>query len=110
MLGDVIDEDELVTGDRREGGYVGFFTFLRKLGGASAVLLVGVVLDLSGYVAGDGPKAPQTPFVLETIRVLTSLAPALFLALAIWVALSYPLSRAAHQSILDQLRRRNRSN
>jgi Na+/melibiose symporter-like transporter len=35
--------------------------------------------------------------------------PALFLALAIWVALSYPLSRAAHQNILDQLRRRNRS-
>jgi GPH family glycoside/pentoside/hexuronide:cation symporter len=109
MLGDVIDEDELVTGDRREGVYVGFFTFLRKLGGASAVLLVGVVLDLSGYAAGDVPKAPQTPFVLETIRVLTSLVPALFLALAIWVALGYPLSRAAHQSILDQLRRRNRS-
>jgi GPH family glycoside/pentoside/hexuronide:cation symporter len=109
MLGDVIDEDELVTGERREGVYVGFFTFLRKLGGASAVLLVGVVLDLSGYAAGDVPKAPQTPFVLETIRVLTSVAPALFLALAIWVALSYPLSRTAHQSILDQLQRRNRS-
>jgi sugar (glycoside-pentoside-hexuronide) transporter len=109
MLGDVIDEDELATGDRREGVYVGFFTFLRKLGGASAVLLVGVTLDLSGYVSGGASTAPQTPFVLETIRILTSVAPALFLALAIWVALSYPLSRAAHQSILDQLRQRNRS-
>jgi GPH family glycoside/pentoside/hexuronide:cation symporter len=109
MLGDVIDEDELITGDRREGVYVGFFTFLRKLGGASAVLLVGIGLDLAGYAAGGVPNAPQTPFVLETIRVLTSVAPALFLALAIWVALSYPLNRAAHQKILDQLRRRNRS-
>jgi GPH family glycoside/pentoside/hexuronide:cation symporter len=109
MLGDVIDEDELVTGDRREGVYVGFFTFLRKLGGASAVLLVGISLDLSGYASGGLASDPQTPFVLETIRILTSVAPAVLLALAIWVALSYPLSRAAHQSILDQLRRRNRS-
>jgi len=109
MLGDVIDEDELVTGDRREGVYVGFFTFLRKLGGASAVLLVGVVLDVSGYASGGNASDLQSPFALETIRVLTSVVPALFLALAIWVALSYPLSRAAHQSVLEELRRRKRS-
>jgi GPH family glycoside/pentoside/hexuronide:cation symporter len=109
MLGDVIDEDELVTGDRREGVYVGFFTFLRKLGGASAVLLVGVVLDLSGYTGRGDASGLQSPFALETIRLLTSVAPAIFLALAIWVALSYPLSRAAHQNVLEELRRRKRS-
>jgi len=109
MLGDVIDEDELATGDRREGVYVGFFTFLRKLGGASAVLLVGFALDLAGYVGGGVPRAAQSEVALETIRVLTSLVPAAFLGFAIWVALSYPLDRAAHQKVLDQLRRRDRS-
>jgi GPH family glycoside/pentoside/hexuronide:cation symporter len=109
MLGDVIDEDELATGDRREGLYVGFFTFLRKLGGASAVLLIGFVLDLAGYEGGGIPRAAQSQVALETIRVLTSLVPALFLGLAIWVALGYPLSRAAHQKILDQLHRRKQS-
>lgn len=109
MLGDVIDEDELATGDRREGLYVGFFTFLRKLGGASAVLLVGFVLDLAGYVGGGIPRAEQSATALETIRALTCLAPALFLGIAIWLALRYPLSRAAHQRVLDQLERRNRS-
>jgi Na+/melibiose symporter-like transporter len=89
--------------------YVGFFTFLRKLGGASAVLLIGFVLDLAGYAGGGVPRAAQSDVALETIRVLTSLVPATFLAFAIWVALSYPLNRAAHQKILDQLRRREAS-
>jgi len=107
MLGDVIDEDELACGERREGIYVGFFTFLRKLGGASAVLLVGFALDAAGYVGGV-PRESQAELALQTVRVLTSLAPAVFLALAIIVAMGYPLSRAAHQQVLDQILRRRR--
>jgi len=106
MLGDVIDEDELACGERREGIYVGFFTFLRKLGGASAVLLVGFTLDAAGYVGGI-PRESQAELALQTVRVLTSLVPIAFLALAIWVAMGYPLSRAAHQQVLDQILRRN---
>jgi GPH family glycoside/pentoside/hexuronide:cation symporter len=101
----VIDEDELESGERREGVYVGFFTFLRKLGGASAVLLIGFVLDLAGY-AGSAGAGGQSDLAVQTIRVMTSLVPAFFLALAVVVALRYPLSRAAHQRVLDQLRMR----
>jgi GPH family glycoside/pentoside/hexuronide:cation symporter len=107
MLGDVIDEDELATGERREGVYVGFFTFLRKLGGASAVLLVGFALDASGYLGG-APRAEQSELALQTIRVLTSLVPAFFLGLAILVAFRYPLGRAAHQRVLEQLLHRDK--
>jgi Na+/melibiose symporter-like transporter len=88
--------------------YVGFFTFLRKLGGASAVLLVGFTLEAAGYVGG-APRELQGEFALQTIRVLTSLVPAVFLALAIRVAMGYPLGRAAHQQVLDQLLLRDRS-
>ncbi|MFQ5416670.1 MAG: MFS transporter [Myxococcota bacterium] len=108
MLGDVIDEDELATGERREGIYVGFFTLLRKFGGASAVLIIGFVMDACGYVGGGVPREAQSELALQTIRVLTTLAPAVFLALAIWVALGYPLSRAAHEQVLEQLKRRGR--
>jgi GPH family glycoside/pentoside/hexuronide:cation symporter len=108
MLGDVIDEDELATGERREGMYVGFFTFIRKLGGATAVLCVGLALDFAGY-SGDLPRDEQPETALFTIRVLMALVPSLLLALAIWVAVSYPLSRAAHRRVLAEIRRRGTS-
>ena len=100
MVGEVIDEDELVTGERREGLYSGFFTFIRKLGGALGVWLAGLVLDLAGFRAG----AEQSPQVLSAIRGLTALGPGLFLMLAIAFAWSYPLGRAEHREILSQLR------
>ena len=108
-LGDVIDENELATNERHEGVYVGFFTFLRKLGGASAVLLIGFVLEAAGYQGGGVAREAQSEFAIQTIRVLTSVVPAIFLLLAIWVARGYPLSRAAHGRILEQLRERNPS-
>jgi oligogalacturonide transporter len=104
MLGDVVDEDELRTGDRREGVYAGFFGFLRKLSGAGAVALAGLALDLSGFEAG----AEQSEATLWTIRLLSSVAPACLLALAIGIALRYRLTRAAHARILAAIEERLR--
>ncbi len=106
MLGDVIDEDELATGERREGIYVGLFMFLRKLGGAVGVAVVGFALDLSGYVGGVPPEQ-QTDLAIQSIRALTAFGPAVFLAIAIWLAVGYPLSRAKHGEILERIRRRD---
>lgn len=105
MLGDVTDADELRSGERREGVYAGFFTFLRKLGGATGVALAGFALDLSGLT----PGAVQTEGTLTTIRILTAAVPAFFLLLAIAVARGYPLGRARHQQVLDELARRRRA-
>jgi GPH family glycoside/pentoside/hexuronide:cation symporter len=90
MLGDVTDEDELRSGERREGIYAGFFTFLRKLGGATGVALASVVLQLSGY---EQRAEAQPESALLAIRALTVIAPAVFLAVAIAVARGYPLTR-----------------
>jgi Na+/melibiose symporter-like transporter len=99
MVGEVIDEDELHSGQRREGVYNGVFTFIRKLGGAVGVFLVLGLLDLAGFEQGSA----QTETVRQVIRCITSLAPAAFLALAIWLASGYPLTRAAHVRICAQL-------
>ncbi len=106
MLGEVIDEDELATGERREGVYVGFFMFLRKLGGGIGVAAVGFALDLCGF-DGSLPREQQAPLALEAIRVSTSLVPAAFLLLAVWIARGYPLDRAAHARILQAIARRS---
>jgi len=105
MLGEVIDEDELATGERREGVYVGFFMFLRKLGGGIAVAGVGFALDLCGF-DGALPREQQGPLALSAIRVATSLMPAVFLLLAVWIARGYPLDRAAHDRIRLAIARR----
>ncbi len=105
MLGEVIDEDELATGERREGVYVGFFMFLRKLGGGIAVAGVGFALDLCGF-DGTLPREQQGPLALSAIRISTSLVPAVFLLLAVWVARGYRLDRAAHARILQAIAQR----
>ena len=104
MLGEVVDEDDLISGERREGLYNGFFMFLRKLGGTVAVLLLGLVLGAMGLDRGD----QQSEETLLTIRLLASVAPAAFLIVAIFIARGYPLTRVAHAEILARLEKRNR--
>jgi GPH family glycoside/pentoside/hexuronide:cation symporter len=105
MIGEVIDEDELTTGQRREGVYNGFFTFMRKIAGASGVAAMGVGFEAAGYVA----EQPQTDDALLAIRVATALAPAFFLAVAIGFALGYPLTRREHERIREELDARDRA-
>jgi sugar (glycoside-pentoside-hexuronide) transporter len=102
MVGEVIDEDDLRTGERREGLFNGLFTFIRKLGGALGVFLVMGSLDVAGYQPGE----QQTETARQAIRWLTAAGPAFFLALGVWLARGYPLTRAAHRNILAALTRR----
>ncbi len=104
MLGEVIDEDDLETGERREGLYNGFFTFLRKLGGALGVSLVMLILDVAGLTAGE----VQSETTRQAIRWLTALGPAFFLAVGIWLARGYPLDRTTHREIVRRLEERRR--
>jgi sugar (glycoside-pentoside-hexuronide) transporter len=104
MLGEVIDEDDLESGERREGLYNGMFGFLRKLGGAVGVFLVLGVLDLLGYEKGTD----QTETARQAIRWMTAAAPGVFLAVGVWLALDYPLTRARHAEILAKLDARDR--
>jgi sugar (glycoside-pentoside-hexuronide) transporter len=99
MIGEVVDEDDLANGERREGVYNGFFMFLRKLAGTAAVFLALSLLGLLGYTQGS--EQPES--AITAIRWLTSIGPAFFLALSIWFARGYPLTREAHGLILDQL-------
>lgn len=103
MLGEVIDEDDLLSGERREGLYNGMFGFLRKLGGAIGVFLVMGVLDLLGYEKGT----EQNETARQAIRWMTAGAPALFLLVGVWLARDYPLTRQRHEQILGDLAARD---
>lgn len=106
MVGDVIDEDDLAHGERREGLYNGVFTFLRKLGGAIGVFLVLAILDLSGFQK-LGPGEAQPEAARQAIRWLTALSPCAFLLAGVWVARGYPLGRERHARIVAELAARD---
>ena len=100
MVGEVIDEDALAHGIRREGLYNGVLTFLRKVAGATAYMFAGIGLSLSGF---DQSLSEQPTSALWTIRGLASIAPALFIILGLFAARSYPLTRARHTEIVEAL-------
>ncbi len=95
MQADVIDYDELHTGQRREAQFTAFWAMVPKLVAIPGAALPIAILGKLGYV----PNADQTPEVLLGIRVLYALVPASFAALAGLLALLYPLSRQVHASI-----------
>ena len=100
MVGEVIDEDALTHGVRREGLYNGVLTFLRKVAGATAYMFAGIGLSVSGF---DQNLSEQPTSALWTIRGLASIAPALFIILGLFAARAYPLTRARHEEIIDAL-------
>ena len=95
MQADVIDYDELHTGQRREAQFTAFWAMVPKLVAIPGAALPIAILGKLGYV----PNADQTPEVLLGIRVLYALVPASFAALAGLLALLYPLSKQVHASI-----------
>ncbi len=60
MLPDVVDLDELNTGQRREGIFYGFVVQLQKFGIAAALFLVGKTLDWSGLIPTVATKLPYS--------------------------------------------------
>ncbi|HEY9737065.1 MAG TPA: MFS transporter [Trichocoleus sp.] len=103
MLPDVIDLDELHTGQRREGLYFSAVVFLQKLGLAIALFLSGQVLEWTGFSA---QAAQQPAAALWAVRLLLGPIPALLLAASLWFAWRYPISRRKHQEILLSLNAR----
>lgn len=102
MLPDVIDLDELQTGQRREGIFCGLMVQLQKLGTALSIFIVGKILETSGYVtqSGGGELALAQPdSALAAIRWLLGPIPALVLVVGIGFAARYSITRQVHNTI-----------
>lgn len=112
MIADVIELDELKTGQRREGVFYGFMVLLQKVGLAIALLGVGVALDRSGFVKPEhGQLVLQQPdLVLQTLRIMIAPLPALCLILGIAFAALYPITREVHAEILFRINEKIKGN
>lgn len=106
MFPDVLDVDELATGQRRQGVYSGVMTFLRKASSALAIFVVGWGMQLSGYSPG-GAQVQPAQFLLA-VRWLMALLPMVLIFPAIAVARRFPLTRERHRMIRAELEARYR--
>lgn len=103
MLPDVVDMDEVKTGRRREGIYAGVMTFCMKLTNSIAIFLIGVILELSGYVANE----VQSESTLTTIKWTMVIAPGIFVIIALIATFLYPYSKQDHIKIRTELDNKN---
>ena len=108
MLPDVIELDELETGQRREGIFYGFFVFLQKLGISLGIALSNYALELAGYInqVPGGPVPVQPPAALLSLRVFVSLVPVVILLISFAVVARYPITRQKHAEMRAELARR----
>jgi len=109
MLPDVVDLDELNSGQRREGIFYGFMVLFQKMGFAIALFLVGKILDWAGFissVAGE-PNPVQPESALFAIRMIIGPLPTLILLCGLVFSYFYPITREVHVQILHQLWERN---
>lgn len=101
---DVIDYDELLTGERREGQYIGLWSISKKLAAAVGIGVSLPILGLVGYV----PNAEQPESVLLTLRILYALVPSMCNLVGLLIALAYPISSQLHEDIRAAIEQRKK--
>lgn len=103
MLTDVVDHDWLRTRQWRSGQFFGVWRFAGKLARALSVVVVGVVMDLAGYV----PLASEQPSSVDaTLVVLFGPGVGGFFVLAAWILGRYRFDDAAQARVRTLLARR----
>ena len=104
MMADVVDEDELRSGMRREGVCFGMMNFGEKISSGGALLVSGVLLSHFIHLApGDQAQGPQ---VAERIGISYGLVPGILLAAAALLILRFRLDRRKVADIQARLRSR----
>jgi GPH family glycoside/pentoside/hexuronide:cation symporter len=95
LYGQIVDEDELRSGVRREGAFFGVNALLTKPAQSIALALLPAVLELARFVPRGnnlGLRLPDQPqSALWAIRSLTGLIPGLALILGSIIMIWYPI-------------------
>jgi GPH family glycoside/pentoside/hexuronide:cation symporter len=99
IAADAIDQDELETGRRREGVFMGVWSLIDKAAVGLAVFVGMQGLDLIGYV----PNQDQTQGVISGMKFLYCVLPAVLNLAAVVAFQRFPITRELHDRIREQL-------
>lgn len=112
MIPDVIELDELQTGQRREGVFYSFMVLLQKIGLAIGLWFVGQALEVAGFLPTLQGQAPpiQPDSALFAIRVAIGPLPTIALIVGMILTYFYPITREVHDEILLKLKEKKAEN
>ncbi len=109
---DVTDVGELHYGHRISGSFSGVMTFTRKFSGAFGIFIVGIVLEIAGYLPPvkeviNGKLSisiqVQPDAVITALQLIVLVFPLVLLIPAFFAARSYPLDQATHEKLRHHL-------
>ncbi len=104
MCVDVVDDDEIRSGQRREGAFTSWYSWIMKFGMAVSFLAANELLEIVGYRQSlGGDQAPET---IWWIRFLFAGIPIVAQLIALGLLAFYPLSRERMQAIRLELEAR----
>ena len=103
VKGDVIDYDEYLTGERKEGSYFAALNFVYKSATGIMLLVTGFVLQFSGFI----PNQPQTMEVKIALISLYGLVPLVFYSLGAYLLYKkFKFGEKEHAAIKQQIQER----
>ena len=103
VKGDVIDYDEYLTGERKEGSYFAALNFVFKSATGIMLLVTGFVLQFSGFI----PNQPQTMEVKIALISLYGLVPLVFYSLGAYLLYKkFRFGEKEHAAIKQQIQER----
>jgi GPH family glycoside/pentoside/hexuronide:cation symporter len=101
---DVVDLDELRTGERREGNFASIFSWVLKLSFCVGFLISGPLLEITGFDAALGGEQPES--VLRNMRIGYVAVPVGSLVVALSLLRLFPLTKERVGDIRQQLEAR----
>jgi Na+/melibiose symporter-like transporter len=97
----IVDEDELNTGIRREGVYMGVYVLINRLNVIVVFLSISIVFNIIGWAVFDPNKVnEQTIFGL---RCLMFIFPAFVLLIGILSMMRFPITKDKYEQIKKEI-------
>lgn len=109
IIPDIVELDAARTGIRREGVYYSIWNFAMKCGQAFAGLLIGISLDLFGFIppdAGSDLINEQSSHTLNGISFLCGPTPVIFILTGVIILRKYPIDNNYYIKELNRERKK----
>ena len=103
MVADIADEDELKTGERREGSFSSVYAWAVKMSFTIGFGISGTLLVLTGF---DVKKGADQPDAFFRMKMLVTLLPVMMLIAAIWALKRYTITEKTATETRSQLEAR----